>query len=205
MALVVSVESPLGGGKGFFLKYLRQHTLLQGQDVAVCLQDDSISNVMDMNNDSRRWGLFTEMDFLVRHIISIHQAHKVAKVVIVEGSPISDRMCYFADTMCEALEKRLYEEWYNILEHYWHVDICFYLRSSIHSHFDRVMGNSKKEQSFVTLQYLSRKIAMYDNLLSESPMVTCENNFEDNEPVMHVMRDKLEYALKYYQLKRRAR
>lgn len=197
--LVVSIESPLGGGKGFFLKYMRQHKeWIERQgfngkaQVHVCLQDDSISHVMDMNNDEKRWALFTELDFLYKHVANIKFAHDSLQgtnaVLFLEGSPISDKHCYFdaIESISEA-ERELYTEWYDILKNHWKMDMSVLMKSSIHSHFDRVMGNSKKEQSFVTLGYLSQKAKRYASLLNSSPKLICENNFEDNEPVLEVM------------------
>lgn len=198
--LVVSIESPLGGGKGFFLKYMRQHKewiehymKVRNVNIQIALQDDSISHVMDMNNDERRWALFTELDFLFKHVSTIKGANRTSikdhkTALFIEGSPLSDKLCYFdtINTVTKA-EKHLYNEWYDILSEYWHVDKSILVHSSIHSHFDRVMGNSKKEQSFVTLAYLSHKAQLYASVFKNSPKLICENNFEDNEPVLTVM------------------
>lgn len=197
--LVVSIESPLGGGKGFFLKYMRQHKewierqgLNGSAHLYVCLQDDSISHVMDMNNDEKRWALFTELDFLYKHVHNIKTLNDSLEgenaVLFMEGSPASDKHCYFdAIESITAAEKSLYNEWYGIMKQFWNVDTTVLMKSSIHSHFDRVMGNSKKEQSFVTLGYLSQKAKLYMDNFGTCPKLICENNFEDNEPVLAVM------------------
>lgn len=192
MVFVVSIESPLGGGKGFFLKYVRQHALIKGLETQVVLQDDSISHVMDMNNDPRRWLCFTEFDFMYKHVLSVRDARaRKPDILVIEGSPATDRGCYFLDMQCEPCERELYEEWYGILGHLWSVDLHVHLKSSIHSHFERVMGNSKKEQAFVTLTYLAHKLRLFQDVLPGCPRLVCENNFEDNEPVLEVMRQKL--------------
>lgn len=189
--VVVCIESPLGGGKGFFLKYIRQH-VFKHHKVYVDLQDDAISYVMDMNKDSKRWAVFTELDFLLNHVCAISTASKQqCDFAIIEGSPITDKYCYFNDIDVTPVEKKLYDEWFNILKPYWHIDANVYLYSSTHSMFDRIMGNSKKEQAFVTLNYLAHKIALYNKCLANSPRISCEHNFEDNEPVLEVMKDQL--------------
>lgn len=206
MTLVVSIESPLGGGKGFFLKYCRQQTF-SGLQVAVLLQDDSIATVMDMNTDPQRWSCFAELHFLLMHVAGIHhiihpQPKSVASspapdVLLIEGSPRSDYACYMVENPAiDPLEKELYTIWYDILVDYWTIDVYLRLKSSIHSHYDRMIGNSKKEQSFVTLGYLASKYISFEKCLHGQPFMLCENNFEDNEPVLEVMKGKLEHLIR---------
>lgn len=207
MVCVISIESPLGGGKGFFLKYLRQYKTLKGKELHVSLQDDAISHVMDMNNDAKRWSLFTELDFLLKHVLCIMEKCSAPRdsIVILEGSPQTDRCCYFNVSASDESERELYDEWYSIIAKHWKVDMHVMLKSSIHSHFDRVMGNSKKEQAFVTLGYLSHKLKLYDKVLHGSPQIVCEHNFEDNEPVLQVMKEKLEFLISDFLLKQNKR
>lgn len=201
MTIIVSIEAPLGGGKGFFLKYCRQHAF-SGMDVTVSLQDDSIAHVIDMNADPNRWALFTELDFLFRHVQAIHSTQSnsahTPDMLLVEGSPLTDRVCYMHDTAAgiDPLDLKLYDIWYDVLLPYWKVDMHVRLKSSIHSHYDRVIGNSKKEQSFVTLGYLAHKGQLFDACLHGCPIMTCENNFEDNEPVLEVMKAMIERMLR---------
>lgn len=197
MSIVVSIESPLGGGKGFFLKYLRQCKSIGTYSTNIILQDDAISHVMDMNNDFKRWALFTELDFLLKHVSSISNALKQPQknIIVIEGSPLTDKTCYFDEMTIDTLEQELYEEWFDILKAFWKVDVYISLKSSIHSHYDRVMGNSKKEQSFVTLSYLAHKLQLYNNNLIGCPKIICENNFEDNEPVLQVMVEKFKKVI----------
>jgi Deoxynucleoside kinase len=199
MTFIVSIESPLGGGKGFFLKYIMKSNILSKFIVEGHLQDDSISHVMDMNNDAKRWALFTELDFLIRHVMGIKKCksrfygNSQNHLVLIEGSPITDKLCYVDNsTDIDPLEKELYNEWFDILKPQWHIDMSVFLKSSVHSHFDRVMGNSKKEQAFVTLSYLSGKMIQYEQTLQGCVKLICENNFEDNEPVMRVMAKQFE-------------
>jgi hypothetical protein len=186
----------LGGGKGFFLKYLRQKASLVGRKVSILLQDDAISNVMDCSTDPNRWALFAELDFLLKHVMSIQAAqctqHDETSIVLVEGSPLTDKTCYFDSAETDPLQAELYGVWYEILKPKWRADLHVLLRSSIHSHFDRVMGNSKKEQAFVTLSYLEEKQKHFAKALQGHPRIMCEHYFEDNEPVLDVMRDNLE-------------
>ncbi|WIA10876.1 hypothetical protein OEZ85_011042 [Tetradesmus obliquus] len=155
--LVVALESPPGGGKGFLLKYLASKGLGHAANVHVALHDDAIHHLMDMNTDGARWAFFTELFFLSNHIHCYRQACKAAQqaaVLLLEGSPVSDRLCYYEHHMRERmhpLEAQLYEEWYAKLLLHWRVDHHVLLLADMHAHMQRIIDNAKVEQAGLML------------------------------------------------------
>lgn len=189
--LVIAVESCPGGGKGFLLKHLSTHGLegVEGS-IDVVLQDDSIEHVVDFVHDPKRWLLVTELHFLMQHVRSMRERPKAA-VTFVEGSPYSDFMCHFEPHEKHPLEERLYRQWYLIMQKYWHVDAHVLLLSSPHEHLERIIGNSKKEQSHTTILSMYKQTERYKQVLGHAHILVCHPNFEDNEPAMEIMKMQL--------------
>ncbi|WIA15737.1 hypothetical protein OEZ85_002354 [Tetradesmus obliquus] len=167
MVTVVSVESPPGGGKGFLLKYLAS------KGMRVALQDDAICHIMDLNTDARRWAFFTELFFLDMHVKCFKDASNSSGgggVLLLEGSPLTDRLCYY-----EALHKRsmhpleaeLYEQWYEILRPQWRVDHSLLLLADTHAHVERIIDNAKVEQAALGIDQLHAMLNTYVAALPE--------------------------------------
>lgn len=189
--IVIAVESCPGGGKGFLLKHLAAHGLPGGVGhVNVFLQDDAIEHVIDAVHDSARWFLTTELYFLLQHVRQL-MGESYGHVTFVEGSPLTDFMCYFVAQPKHPLEDELYREWYAILRPLWHVDAHVLLLSSPHEHLERIIGNSKKEQSHTNIMSLYKQEEQYKSILHTSPSLVCHANFEDNEPAMEIMKAQL--------------
>lgn len=203
--LIIAVESPPGGGKGFLLKHLAAKGIapLHG---FVSLHDDAISHVLDMNTDPVRWGLFTELFFLHMHVSCYEKALTTAAagkgeavVVLLEGSPVSDRACYMLKQQqhLHPLEVELYEEWWSKLRPRWHVDHHILLLSDIHAHMERIIDNAKVEQAGLGLAEVHGLIDAFVCALPEACVITCPSNFEDNEPVLEHLRATMVRLLKH--------
>lgn len=185
--VVIALECPPGGGKGFLLKHLAQHGLGDTR-VSVYLQDDSIDHVMDYLTDPERWILTKELHFLIRHVLAMRNA---TGVVFTEGSPYTDYRCYFADAKKHPLEDNLYKDWYNFLTPMWNVDMHVFLVESPHQHLERIIGNSKKEQGNTSILSIYKHINLYQTHMRTSQHLICHPNFEDNEPAMEIMKKQL--------------
>lgn len=188
--IVIAVESCPGGGKGFLLKHLAAHGLPRIGQVGVLLLDDSIEHVIDAVHDPKRWTLTTELHFLIEHVRML-KSKSYNDITFVEGSPLTDLMCYFAPAQKHPLEDNLYKEWYELLRPMWSVDVHVLLTSSPHEHLERIIGNSKKEQSNTTILSLYRQEERYKSVLRTHPTLVCHANFEDNEPAMEIMKAQL--------------
>lgn len=188
--VVIAIESPPGGGKGFLLKHLAQHRL-GDVPLSVALQDDSIDHVMDFINDPARWILAKELHFLWSHVSAILKQAKAGEYLFIEGSPYSDFMCYFKPHPKHPLEERLYKGWYDFMSKFWTVDMHILLVASPHEHLERIIGNSKKEQGNTTILSLFTHSCIYKMNLGHAQLLVCHPNFEDNEPAMEIMRKQL--------------
>ena len=202
MVHVVCIESPPGGGKGFLLKHMSQHGIkLQTWSVHVVLQDDAIDHVMDYVKDERRWLLTKELHFLWMHTRGIQDAIRQGHdLVFVEGSPLSDYMCHFRPCEKTDLEDKLYREWYEIMRSFWQVHVHVLLTTSPHSHLERIIGNSKKEQSHTSIFGMYVMTGLYQRTFGGSAeVIVSYPNFEDNEPAMEIMRGEIQDVI--YRLK----
>jgi hypothetical protein len=188
--VIVAIESPPGGGKGFLLKNLGAHGLGK-EPVRVCLQDDAIDHVMDYLKDPERWILVKELHFLWKHVVAIRDA-PLDHVTFIEGSPLTDFFCYFEPAKKHPFEERLYKDWYKFLRSSWDVDAHVRLVASPHDHLDRIIGNSKKEQGNTTILTLYKMDCDYKRWLGHAHDLICYSNFEDNEPAMEIMRHQLD-------------
>lgn len=197
--LVVALESPPGGGKGFLLKYLAAKGLhpLRCQ---VAMHDDAIHHIMDMNTDASRWALFTELYFLSVHVQRYRQARQEAAqqpntVLVLEGSPVTDKLCYFEDQRnrerLHPLEAQLYDEWYAKLRPLWHIDHHLLLLSDMHAHMERIIDNAKVEQAGVGLEEVHAMTQAYVRSLPGAFVLPCPPFFEDNVPVLERLRATL--------------
>jgi deoxyadenosine/deoxycytidine kinase len=190
--LVIAVESCPGGGKGFLLKHLASNGLDGTRRIDIVLQDDSIEHVVDFVHDPTRWVLVTELHFLMQHVRSIREHPKGPDAVtFVEGSPYTDFMCHFEPNEKHPLEESLYRQWYEIMRKHWHVDAHILLLSSPHEHLERIIGNSKKEQSHTTILSMYKQTERYKQVLGHAHLLVCYPNFEDNEPAMEIMKMQL--------------
>lgn len=209
--LVIAIEACMGSGKGFFLKYLARHGW-PGFKIKVLTQEDSIEHVMDCNNDPHRWFLVKELHFLCRHVRLIGDALRQcidqdeATIILVEGSPTSDLACYFNPFKKLAEEQALYEEWYETLRSAWRVDAHVFLSDDVHHRLERVTNNCKKEQAQVGMYQLSQMTSWYWDLCKTLPpdkvhVLPCEQNFEDNEPVLRAMSDRMQQFVRNMCLK----
>lgn len=200
MPFIVSIESCAGAGKGFLLKHIMQNGL-PWFSTHVYLQDDSIDQVLDYNKDPRRWILTKELHFLFNHVKALGGGES-ADVVLVEGSPVSDRLCFFDASCSHPLERQLYQEWYDLMRPHWKVDLHIVLVSSPHDCLDRIIGNSKKEQASANLSQICKQMNTYTKTFSELATVeeiVCLPNFEDNEPAIEIMKNQLcELIHKHY-------
>ncbi|KAF6252696.1 hypothetical protein COO60DRAFT_1463561 [Scenedesmus sp. NREL 46B-D3] len=150
---------------------------------------------MDLNTDASRWAFFTELFFLAAHVQcyqrGVAAAAARADVLLLEGSPVTDRLCYF-EAQCRArmhpLEAELYMDWYQRLEPTWHVDHHILLMSDMHAHVERIIDNAKVEQASIGLDDVFELIETYVEALPQAHVVQCPANFEDNEPVLENLR-----------------
>jgi deoxyadenosine/deoxycytidine kinase len=195
--LVISFESPPGGGKGFLLKHIAAKGLHPYSPV-IALHDDAIDHIVDLNTDETRWAFFTEMYFLHTHVRCYEQAVAGAiarpgqqhhqPLVLLEGSPATDWSCHFARLGMHRLEAALYSEWFGLMRCKWHVDASIMLLSDMHAHMERIIDNAKVEQAGLKLDDIHGMIETYAQALPGAYVLPCPANFEDNEPVLEALR-----------------
>jgi deoxyadenosine/deoxycytidine kinase len=197
MPAIVAIESCIGSGKGFLLKYVMQHGLSNFARTHVLLQDDSIDQVLDYNKDPTRWAFTKEVHFLIRHVNDLHAAMQSRGhgLFLIEGSPVSDKHCFVEVSRMSEMERGLYDEWYDFLRSHWRVDHHLCLATSPHACLDRIVNNPKREQAQVSLCELNAVIKAYDRVFQGCKRLSCPDHFEDNEPVLEVMKRRLESVL----------
>lgn len=193
--LVVAIEGPVGSGKGFLLKYIRQRGL-DNVSVQVQLHDDAVPNIVDCHRDTSRWGLFTELDFLFRHVQAYVQIQKsrTADVILLEGSHVADRFCYFEliRNQLTPVEQRLYEDWIGVMCEFNMSHKTIFLDCDPHDCLHRIINNNKREQCDIDLTEISRLRRLYEkNLPHDALRIACAPNFEDNEPLLESMRKRV--------------
>lgn len=199
MTLIVCVESCVGGGKGFFLKYLRTAS------TGAVLMDDNIANILDVAQDRPRWTAFTELVCFLKHFKAQQQrAEPGPAVVFVEGSLFSDYWC-LARRMTDHMrpcEVELLEDWHAYMSAIAKFDAVIYLDSDVQSHFERVVNNSKREQATISREEIADLKVVYDMAMARLPAdvptlyLPCPPNFEDNEPALAKMADAVDQFLK---------
>lgn len=193
--LVISIESCAGAGKGFLLKHIMQHGL-SNYSTRVHLQDDSIDQVLDYNKDPKRWILTKELHFLFNHAKAMTFLDNV-DIIFTEGSPFSDKSCFFENNCTNPLEKELYADWYKLMRPHWQVDLYIHLITSPHDCLDRIIGNSKKEQASANLSQICKQMILYQKMFNHEELAApveeliCLPNFEDNEPAIDIMKASL--------------
>ena len=181
---VISIEGPPGAGKGFLLKHLGTAGLGSAK-CTVHLHPEAICHVLDFNTEPKRWALFTELFFLFSHALA--PVSIAADYAFVEGSPISDKACYFdriAATSMHPLEQEVYKEWYDLLRDRWHVDMPILLKADAHALLERIIDNGKTEQAHYSLEHLQCMSEAYMQGLDPEKtwVINCSMRFEDNSP-----------------------
>lgn len=194
--IVVALESCFGGGKGFLLKNVAASGLgppWANKKVQVMFQDDHIENVIDAAADATRWTLCKELGCLLDHVRMFEGIDPSADLVVVEGSPASDRLCYFLEQCRDERERALYETWYALLEQRWRVDAHVLLDQSAYCILERIVSNSKKEQGGTSLEGVARAADLYRRAFfgDGRRVVRAPDHFEDNEPAMEALKRRL--------------
>lgn len=201
-ALVVTFEGPVGCGKGFLLKHIKQHGLPCAESIQVELHEDAVSHVYDSHQNPARWGLFTELDFLFRHVsayCSVQKDHCDVDVILLEGSHVADRFCYYEMIKhhLTPMEQQLYEECISVICKFDMSHKTIYMDCDIHDCLQRIMDNCKREQYEVDLLELHRLQRLYrHHLPADTCHLTCTANFEDNEPLLEAMRYQISDMVK---------
>lgn len=197
MTTVVCIESCVGGGKGFFLKYLMTHLRnSEFGNVSAVFMEDNISNMVDLNTDPKRWAFFTQMVSFLSHFKAQSSSSTKDTCVFVEGSILTDMACtmkrWDALGYLTPEEKTLLHDWYTLMSQKVSYDAVVYLDNDVHSHYERVVNNSKREQAWISREMLVEMKRDYDvrmSMVRDIPtlFVSCSPNFEDNEPALIAM------------------
>ena len=208
--MIACIESCIGGGKGFFLKYLSTYARWAWPEVAnvLVLMDDSAANMTEFSSDRPRWAMFVQLSAMLQHAIAQRSAGEAERtvLVLVEGSLFTDFRCsakrWRAMGLLTPGEFRVLEDWYEIASVGTRRDAVVYLDNDVHAHFERVVANSKREQAWVSAAHLGDMKRDYDATLSlestNGPLATPNGplatlfipgapNFEDNEPELLAM------------------
>lgn len=201
--IVVTIEGPVGCGKGFLLKHIRQYGLPCTENLQVQLHDDAVSHVYDCHKNPARWGLFTELDFLFRHVQAYVMLQKSTDVdvILLEGSHVADRFCYYEmiKPHLTLIEQQLYEEWISVLCEFDMSHSTIFMQCDTHDCLQRIMDNSKREQWEVDLLELHRLQKLYrKHLPADTCHLVCSANFEDNEPLLEAMRYQVSDMVKVW-------
>ena len=222
--MIACIESCIGGGKGFFLKYLSTYARWAWPEVAnvLVLMDDSAANMTEFSSDRPRWAMFAQLSAMLQHAIAQRSAvGDDDHLVLVEGSLFTDFRCsakrWRAMGLLTPGEFRVLEDWYEIASVGARRDAVVYLDNDVHAHFERVVANSKREQAWVSAAHLADMKRDYDATLSlestngplatpNGPLATlfipCAPNFEDNEPELLAMAETTIDFLKKVHLRR---
>ena len=184
--MIACIESCIGGGKGFFLKYLSTYARWAWPEVAnvLVLMDDSAANMTEFSSDRPRWAMFAQLSAMLQHAIAQRSAGEAERtvggvertvgnddrLVLVEGSLFTDFRCsakrWRAMGLLTPGEFRVLEDWYEIASVGARRDAVVYLDNDVHAHFERVVANSKREQAWVSAAHLADMKRDYDATLS---------------------------------------
>ena len=191
--MIACIESCIGGGKGFFLKYLSTYARWAWPEVAnvLVLMDDSAANMTEFSSDRPRWAMFVQLSAMLQHAIAQRSADEAERtvggaertvgeaertvgnddrLVLVEGSLFTDFRCsakrWRAMGLLTPGEFRVLEDWYEIASVGARRDAVVYLDNDVHAHFERVVANSKREQAWVSAAHLADMKRDYDATLS---------------------------------------
>jgi len=205
--MIVCIESCIGGGKGFFIKYLSTYAKWAWPDAthAAILMDDSMVNMIEFSSDRARWAMFAMLSIFLRHAGA--QA-STEDIVFVEGSLFTDFRCaakrWRAMGFLAPEEFDVLEEWYDVFAKTARCDAVVYLDNDVHTHFERIVNNSKREQAWISVEHLIDMKRDYDATLSrfvDAPtlFLPCVANFEDNEPELMAMAETtIDFLRKIY-------
>jgi len=197
--MIVAVEAPPGGGKGFLLKHLQARGV---PGLRVALLDDDISSLLDCQNDPARWGLVTQLSVFAAHIDMQNQERPVADALVMEGSHHSDAECHARLATMHPQERALYDEATSILRATLRepVGLVVYLKSDLHTCFERIVSSARKEQTGISLQAVAQHLAAYEDFVATCPVpvveLDCPAYFEDNEPLVTALADRVLAALR---------
>lgn len=204
--MIVAIESPPGGGKGFLLKYLYVYAKYE-RDVPFRFEtlhlDDNMSHMMDFNVDPHRWSFFTQADFLLKHYDMLQQAQAAADpsaaadVFFIEGSVLTDFHCHIQHMhdagFLRGFEHDVLSQWFRHMSSTLPcVDLFVELKCDTQTHFERVVNNSKREQAYISLQHVKDMQSAYRRVVEQvgiAPVLTvhCPPCFEDNEPCLNAV------------------
>lgn len=177
--MIACIESCIGGGKGFFLKYLSTYARWAWPEMShtLVLMDDSAANMTEFSSDRPRWAMFVQLSAMLQHAIAQRSSDEAERtvggaerLVLVEGSLFTDFRCSTKRWRTMGLltpgEFKVLEDWYDIASVGTRRDAVVYLDNDVHAHFERVVANSKREQAWVSAAHLGDMKRDYDATLS---------------------------------------
>ena len=70
--MIVCIESCIGGGKGFFLKYLSTYARWAWPEMShsLVLLDDSATHMTEFSSDRPRWAMLAQLSALLQHAVA---------------------------------------------------------------------------------------------------------------------------------------
>ena len=193
----IFIEGNIASGKTTFINLLPTimdcQIILEPLDVWKGLVDSNGKNILDyFYTDMKKYAYpFQSFAFLSR-VKSVRNISD-KPYIFVERSIFSDKNifaknCYMKETMSE-IEWNLYNQWFdwmrdllNIKNHY-HV----YMKCSPEVSYERLMERSRKEESGVTLEYLTEIHDRHEEWLGNSSnclTIDASQPFRDDKSVM---------------------
>lgn len=206
--MAVHIEGSLGCGKGFLVKYMKNKFPFFN---IVSMNDTlNVGNMLDLEQGKSRWSFFTCMDFLFKHSENAAIATTSNTLTFIESSIFSSRACYFQYLLTGGhftpIERRLYEDWYTLLGNK-NPRAIIYLQSNIQHQFERIIHNSKNEQTNISLEKLHVFNRLYEDYItlaqkSGIPVIRVQTPafFEDNHGDMEGVLDYITESLRSLQI-----
>lgn len=202
----IAIAGNIGSGKSSLTTLLSQHLKWKAFFEIV----ETNPYLQDFYEDMKRWSFHTQIFFLTKRFQHLQEILSLGEPVIQDRSIFEDaeifaRNLYLTGKM-EERDYRTYLDHFQIMSPFLKApDLLIYLRSDVDSLMTRIQIRSRKLESKIDRDYVSRLNQLYDQWIESydrGPVVTLDvsgkdfvNRQEDLQKVLHIVRWEIERIL----------
>ncbi|XP_023727836.1 thymidine kinase 2, mitochondrial isoform X2 [Cryptotermes secundus] len=190
----VFVEGNIGSGKTTFLNHFANADVqLLSEPVEMWRNVEGHNLLGLMYENPSRWGL-TFQTYVQLTMVDLHTRPAAYPVKMMERSIYSARYCFVENLVQEGLmptcEYVVLDEWFKWITSHLDTggDLIVYLRTSPEVVFERMKVRARKEETHVSLQYLTKLHELHEDWLFNrtkfscpAPVITLDANRDINE------------------------
>lgn len=176
------LEGPPGSGKEAVARQLAVT-----YSIPVCIHKATSSDLADAQQDETRWSFYTQLRIFADRVAKLRDLSTLTTVV-VNGSPVSDRVCHAAASKMDKAERDLYDKWTDVLSGTVRSSsVHILLNLDLEATFHAVVHEAKREQGHWTMARLQNLHGLYNRSFGSGAVAQVARDYVDNEVMLQTV------------------